>query len=207
MPSTAGLTAAQMSMNGWPTIRTCSELTWAAILLSLEPVYQVVDQHAEPPGRARRESGDDRRQVVDAVQELHDHPGVAKVIAPDLLHQLGVVLALDVDAAGPGDLRPGWRAPRRTLTRSARAARPWSGTGLTSATRLPSSRNVPVSGKTRRLPNRSSSVTASFSQPTTAPQKSPAPSSTTRPRSAGIAGGGTGRREGAASTVSRYLSP
>ena len=57
-----------------------------------------------------------------------------------------------------------------------------------------------MSGKTRRLPNRSSSTTASFSQATTAPQKSPAPSSTTSPASAGIRGGGTALRAGGVST-------
>jgi alpha-tubulin suppressor-like RCC1 family protein len=37
MPSTDGLTAAQTSMNGWPTISTCGERTCAAILVSLDP--------------------------------------------------------------------------------------------------------------------------------------------------------------------------
>ena len=79
-----------------------------------------------------------------------------------------------------------------------------AGTGPTSTTRLPSSRNVPASGNTRRLPNRSSSVTASFSQPTTAPQNSAALSSTTSPFSASIRGGSAGRRDGAASTSWLY---
>ena len=37
MPSTDGLTAAQTSMNGWPTISTCGDRTRAAILVSLDP--------------------------------------------------------------------------------------------------------------------------------------------------------------------------
>src|SRR5579864_2472403 len=37
IPITDGLTAAQTSMNGCPTISTCGELTWAAILVSFEP--------------------------------------------------------------------------------------------------------------------------------------------------------------------------
>ena len=37
MPTTDGFTAAQTSMNGWPTMSTCSDVTNAAILLSFEP--------------------------------------------------------------------------------------------------------------------------------------------------------------------------
>lgn len=76
--------------------------------------------------------------------------------------------------------------------------------GRTSRTRLPSSRNVSDSGKTRRFPCRSSSSTTSFSQLTTAPQKSPALSSTTRPGSAATSGGGAGLRDGGASTFRSY---
>src|SRR5215212_9815182 len=86
----------------------------------LRPAYQVVDEHAEPPPGARPELADDRRQVVDAVQRLDDDALDAQVVAPDLLHELGIVLALDVDAPlagdprlGPGDVGGAGRAPRR----------------------------------------------------------------------------------------------
>ena len=149
---------------------------------------------SRPPGdrRARRADGWRRGrssatiagQVVDAVQELDDDADVAQVVAPDLLDQLGVVPALDVDAAGPGYLGPAdRRGDRAGCGPGGAAAGRCAGllTGRTSITRLPSSRNVPLSGNTRRRPYRSSSVTASFSQLTTAPQKSPEPSSTTMP--------------------------
>ena len=63
-----------------------------------------------------------------------------------------------------------------------------------------------MSGKTRHLPCRSSSVTASFSQNTTAPQNSPALSSMTRPRSAATRGSSAwpGRGRGTASTSEPY---
>src|SRR5690349_4703462 len=66
-----------------------------------------------------------------------------------------------------------------------------AGAGRTSVTRRPSSRNASLSGNSLRRPCRSSSVTASFSQDTTAPQKSPAESSTTRPYPASIRGSGS----------------
>jgi len=70
---------------------------------------EVVDQHAEPPSRRRAEVADDAGEVVDAVQRLDDDALDAQVVAPDLLDELGVVLALDVDAPLAGDprLRPG----------------------------------------------------------------------------------------------------
>ena len=53
---------------------------------------------------------------------------------------------------------------------------------------------MPGSGNARRLPCRSSSVTASFSKATTAPQNFPSKSSTTSPGSAST--WGTGRWPG-----------
>jgi hypothetical protein len=73
--------------------------------------HQVVDQHAEPPPVPGLELGQDLRQVVDTLQVLDHHTDVAQVVAPDLLHQLGVVPSFDVDAAGPG--HPGPRLRRR----------------------------------------------------------------------------------------------
>ena len=72
----------------------------------LGPGDEVVDEDAEPSPVLRLEVTDDGRQVVDALQVLHDHADVPQVVAPDLLHQLRVVLALDVDPAGLGDLGP-----------------------------------------------------------------------------------------------------
>ena len=63
----------------------------------------MVDEHAEPPSRGGAELADDGGQVVDAVQRLDDDALDAQVVAPDLLDELGVVLALDVDPALAGD--------------------------------------------------------------------------------------------------------
>ena len=69
-----------------------------------------------------------------------------------------------------------------------------AGAARTRVTGFPSSRNAArSSGKIRCLPWRSSSVTPSFSQPTTAPQNAPSAVSTTRPRSASTSGA-AGRR-------------
>ena len=78
-------------------------------LALLRPVHQVIDEDAEPAHRPGAEVGDYRGQVVNAAQVLHDDTHVAQVIAPDLLHQLSVVAALDVDPAGPGDPGPAGR--------------------------------------------------------------------------------------------------
>ena len=167
MPTADGRTAAQMSMNGCPTISTSGERTLAAILVSLEPATRwSTSTPRRRPGRGG-EARDDGRQVVDALQVLHHDADVAQVVAPDLLHQLGVVLALDVDPAGPGHLGPGpLAAGAATEPEAVRVGpRPGpAGAGGTSVTGWPSSRNAAgVSGKTRRLPCRSSSVTAPFS--------------------------------------------
>ena len=44
-------------------------------------------------------------EVVDAAEVLDDDALDPQVVAPDLLDQLGVVAALDVDPAGPGHPR------------------------------------------------------------------------------------------------------
>ena len=36
----------------------------------------MIHEHAQPAGAGRREVGDDRGQIVDAVQELDDDPGL-----------------------------------------------------------------------------------------------------------------------------------
>src|SRR4029079_739170 len=82
---------------------------------------EVVDQHPEPTPWRGAEVADHGRQVVDAAEVLHHDALDAQVVTPDLLDELGVVLALDVDPALPGDLRTlpgdGHRAGRRTAGR------------------------------------------------------------------------------------------
>ena len=180
MPTTDGLTACQMSMNGWPTTSAWSPVTCSAMRDSLEPRHQVVDEHAEPPSGRRAELAHDRRQVVDAVQRLDDDALDPQVVAPDLLHQLGVVLALDVDAALAGDPRAGagdvgraGGAARRAGGRRAASAAPGR-----RAVRRPRSRGR--AGSRGRVPKRSSRWTTSFSQRTTAPTNPVLGSSTTR---------------------------
>ena len=63
----------------------------------------MVDQHADAALRAGTEVAEVVGEVVDAAEELHDDALDPQVVAPDLLHQLGVVAALDEDPAGPGD--------------------------------------------------------------------------------------------------------
>src|SRR4249919_3564023 len=80
----------------------------------LAPRHQVIDEDPEPPPFPWGEVGNDAREVVDAAEVLHDHPNVAQVVAPDLLHQLGVVAPLDIDPAGPRGLGPTGRTDDRT---------------------------------------------------------------------------------------------
>ena len=73
----------------------------------------MVNQDAETPAGRGGEARHDGGEVVDPLQVLHHDPHLAQVIAPDLLHQLGIVLAFHEDAAGPGHLGPaGWRRHR-----------------------------------------------------------------------------------------------
>ena len=82
--------------------------------------YEVVDEHAEPSIPTRAELLDDGGQVVDAAEVLDGDPDVAQVVTPDLLDQLRVVAALDVDPGRDrdpgcrrlGDARPGRRVGR-----------------------------------------------------------------------------------------------
>ena len=125
LPRRSGFTAAQMSMNGCPTISTCCPHRRLPHRLGdpalLGAGHQVVDEHADPPARPRSEVAQLLTQVVHAVEVLHDHALDAQVVAPDLLDELGVVPALDEDPAGPRDAgldalhgdRPGRRTRRR----------------------------------------------------------------------------------------------
>src|SRR5215207_5786894 len=72
----------------------------------LAPSHQVIDQDPELPPFSGGEVGHDAGEVVDAAEILDDHPNVAQVVAPDLLHQLGVVAPLDIDPAGQRGLWP-----------------------------------------------------------------------------------------------------
>ena len=69
------------------------------------------------------ERPDDLGQVVGAVERLDHHALDPQVVAPHPLDQLGVVDALDEDAAGPGHPRRRCRARRASPTPCA-AARP-----------------------------------------------------------------------------------
>ena len=75
----------------------------SAIRLSLESVDQVVEQDAQTAPGSRPETADDLGEVVGSVEQLDDDAFDAQVVAPHLLDELGVVTALDQDAAGPGD--------------------------------------------------------------------------------------------------------
>ena len=80
----------------------------------LAPRHQVIDEDPEPPPFSRREVGHDTGEIVDAAEVLDHHPNVAQVVAPDLLHQLGVVATLDINPAGQRDLGPTGRSGDRT---------------------------------------------------------------------------------------------
>ena len=132
LPSRSGCTAAQMSMNGWPTISTCLPIGDFAHRLGdpalLRARHQVVDEYADPPLGPRLEVAQLLAEVVDPVEVLHDHALDAQVVTPHLLDELGVVPALDEDAAGPRDPgldaldgdRPGRRTCRRRRTLAGR---------------------------------------------------------------------------------------
>ena len=68
--------------------------------------HEVVDEHADLAVLRGAEVAQVACQVVDAAEVLNDHALDPQVVAPDLLDELGVVPALDVDPAGPRDPRP-----------------------------------------------------------------------------------------------------
>src|SRR5260370_29128484 len=98
----------------------------------------MIDKNAEPARGCRRESGDDRGQVVDAPQVLHHDADIAQVVAPDLLHELGIVAALDVDPARPRHLGPARPGADRPPSRSHRSPGPAAPSALTSFVLTPS---------------------------------------------------------------------
>ncbi|CAM5249166.1 Heat-inducible transcription repressor HrcA [Streptomyces hirsutus] len=87
----------------------------------------MVHQDPQPRVRARTELLDDRREVVDALQVLHDHALDAQVVAPHLLDQFGVVPPLDVDAPGACHPRACARDGHRTGRRTGRPGRTGGG--------------------------------------------------------------------------------
>ena len=109
-PTRAGFTACQMSTYGWPSTSTCRP-----------PGRSPPTRRSGPPccpgpggrpapragARVRARTRDDAGQLVDAAEQLDDDARRPQVVAPDLLDQLGVVPALDVDPAGQRHLGPG----------------------------------------------------------------------------------------------------
>ena len=145
------------------------------------------------PG-AGLELGDDAGEVVDAVHELDDDALDAQVVAPDLLDELGVVPALDVDARAAR--HPGARAvDRHRAARGPRGGAPRVGEravaarrGGVSVTGAPSTRKPGPEREALVRPRRSSRCTTcmppAFSTRTTAPTQPVSTSSTTRSGSA-----------------------
>lgn len=79
----------------------------------------MVEEHASAAAGPRLELGEHPVKVVGTVEQLNDDPLDAQVVTPDLLDELGVVLALDEDAARHRDagalLRGSERAGGRAL--------------------------------------------------------------------------------------------
>ncbi len=88
--------------------------------------HEVVDEHAVPTLLRRRIVAQDVAEQVDPVETLDDDPLRAQVVAPDLLHELGIVAAFHEDAARPGDPGSGCGGRERSRcgpTRPLRAGR------------------------------------------------------------------------------------
>jgi hypothetical protein len=86
--------------------------------------HQVVDEHPDPPARGRGDRLQDCGEIVHALEQLDDDPFEPQVVTPDLLDQLGIVLALDQDPTRPGDRG---RADRgRRLSPMPYASRAWA---------------------------------------------------------------------------------
>src|SRR5215204_4366037 len=123
----------------------------------LAPKHQVIDEDPEPPPFSGGEVSHDAREVVDAAEVLDDHPIVAQVVARDLLHQLGIVVTLDIDPAGQRGLGPtGWTDDR---TRGSPVGTDRARGGALSTNVLPWYQYPAPRGKLRCFPCRSSKTT------------------------------------------------
>ena len=86
--------------------------------LLLRALNQVVDQNTQAAARARRELTNSTGEIIHAVQRLHNNALNAQIVAPDLLHELGVVQTLNPDAGGARHPSRGVLHRNRTGTRN-----------------------------------------------------------------------------------------
>ena len=89
----------------------------AGVGLPADPKQAVV-LYAQAAARARRELTNCTGKVIHAVQRLHDNALNAQIVAPILLHQLGVVQTLNPDAGGARHPSRGVLHRDRTGTRN-----------------------------------------------------------------------------------------
>ncbi len=150
----------------------------------LRPGDEMVGEDPDPMPPVRAELGELVGDVVESAEGFDDDAFDPQVVAPDLLDELGVVLALDPD---PRPLATRAFAP--TTAREPEAVRPGAAglrLGRRRSTGSPSRRKPGPSGNDRTAPRRSSSLTTTppvvFSAPTTAPTKPLIASSSTMPR-------------------------
>ena len=191
MPSAAGLTACQTSTYGCPVTSTWGRRPARRCGL-LAAGHQMVDEHAQPPPRPRPEPGPRRpgRRRRRGARPRRPRPaGRHPRPAPRARRR-----ARPRPRCG-SPWRPGPAAPATAIEPEAvrRARRPPRAGPGGPGSRPPLEQEPGPSGKTRRRPCRSSSVTAPPPQATTAPQKSVPATSTTRSGSAGTSGA-RGRR-------------
>ena len=126
-PSTFGRMPAHTSTNGCPVISTFGSRTVVGDAGLLRARHQMIEQHAESTVGAGPEVGDRGGEIVGAVERFHDDAEFAEVVAPHVLEQFGVVLALDPDPARRGDSGPavaGHRTRRRDALGGGRGASP-----------------------------------------------------------------------------------
>ena len=79
---------------------------------------EVVDQNTQAAARARRELTNSAGKIIHAVQRLHNNALNAQIVAPDLLHELGVVQTFNPDAGGARHPSRGVLHRNRTGTRN-----------------------------------------------------------------------------------------
>ena len=86
--------------------------------LLLRALDEVIHQNTQAAARTRRELTNGTGEVIHAVQRLHDNALNAQIVAPDLLHELGVVQTLNPDAGGARHPSRGVLHRNRTGTRN-----------------------------------------------------------------------------------------